>query len=347
MCNCTKPPSQEPSLPSAPEQRQDPITGQWRVLAGNRWFRPIETSTPNAGESRRDCPFCRGHESETTPTVAQYYLSSHAQALDDWQVRVVTNLYPAFVPVSIPPAPTGEAKVSRGHHEVIVEAPRHALRLTELTHDEVRVVMEAYRDRIDSLGALHETKSVLLFKNCGREAGMSREHIHSQLLALPEVSPALEAEWTGASRYYEAHGSCPFCDLVQRELAEQTRVVAVNTHFIAICPYASRTDYETWIMPRQHAPDFSTADAAILDQLAQILWQTLAALEVVLPNVAYNYILHTNPFDMRPKDHYHWHIEIIPRTSKLAGLEWGGGIHVATKSPEHAATELRRGAKVE
>jgi UDPglucose--hexose-1-phosphate uridylyltransferase len=40
-------------------------------------------------------------------------------------------------------------------------------------------------------------------------------------------------------------------------------------------------------------------------------------------------------------DHYHWHIEIIPRLTKIAGFEWGTGFYINPVPPESAAEFLR------
>ena len=133
-----------------------------------------------------------------------------------------------------------------------------------------------------------------------------------------------------------------FCDLIRRECHQSLRVVAETDLLIAYCPFASRFSYETWILPKKHLSFFEdTANDLLLD-LACMMRDLLQRLELVLESPAYNYLLHTSPFDSYRKDHYHWHIEIIPRLARLAGLEWGTGIHINSVPPETAAARLRK-----
>ena len=96
--------------------------------------------------------------------------------------------------------------------------------------------------------------------------------------------------------------------------------------FVAFCPYAARFPWETWIVPRRHACDFRQIEDSSLAQLAQLTSRVIGRLERQIPGLAYNYIIHTAPFDTHALDHYHWHMEIIPRLSNVAGFEWGIGL---------------------
>src|SRR5262249_34182817 len=71
------------------------------------------------------------------------------------------------------------------------------------------------------------------------------------------------------------------------------------------------------------------------------LHQVLNKLELGLDSPAYNYIIHTAPFDHGELPHYHWHIEVIPRLTKVAGFEWGSGFYINPVPPENAAAFLR------
>ena len=129
--------------------------------------------------------------------------------------------------------------------------------------------------------------------------------------------------------------------MIDQERRSGERWVTDTPNLIAICPYASRFAYETWILPKTHQSNFETAPDHILSELARLVQNVLKRLDSFLEQPAFNYVLHTSPFDTMWKDHYHWHIEIIPRIARLAGLEWGTGVHVNTVSPELAADRLR------
>ena len=174
---------------------------------------------------------------------------------------------------------------------------------------------------------------------------MSQEHIHSQLVALPFLPPVLELELRGAQQFRERSGQCVFCHLAESESREGIRLVGQTEHLVAICPFAGRAPYETWVLPRDHGARFEQTSTTVLAELAQLLQDVLRRLEDCLNYPAYNYVLHSCPFDRQWEDHYHWHFEIIPRIAHLAGLEWGTGVHVNIVSPEVAARTLRESAR--
>ena len=67
----------------------------------------------------------------------------------------------------------------------------------------------------------------------------------------------------------------------------------------------------------------------------------LRKLRKALDDPSYNFMLHTTPFHQGPQPHYHWHIEILPMLTNVAGFEWGSGFHINPTPPEKAAEFLR------
>jgi UDPglucose--hexose-1-phosphate uridylyltransferase len=229
---------------------------------------------------------------------------------------------------------------------VVIESATHRRRLTELTHSEVELVFHAYRDRLSTIRRQGHYRYALIFKNSGRDAGMTREHLHSQLVALPEVPPLVRLELLGSVRFFRTHRRCAFCQLVDETTRDQRRVVLETETVLAFCPYASRVAYEVWVLPKRHEACFEQTDDRTLNAVARGVRDVVERLETRLGPLAYNFVLHSNPFDTTCQDHYHWHIEILPRTSRLAGLEWGTGLLVNTIQPEVAAEQLRELAKL-
>jgi UDPglucose--hexose-1-phosphate uridylyltransferase len=145
----------------------------------------------------------------------------------------------------------------------------------------------------------------------------------------------------GAERFFRQRRTCIFCALAKRELDLGVRIVAQSEACLAFCPYASGFAFETWIMPLRHISHFEQTEDAILRDAAALLKQAICAMEQSLNRPAYNFFLHTTPFDRKACDHYHWHIELFPRLAKAAGFEWGSGWRLNTVSPERAAANLR------
>jgi UDPglucose--hexose-1-phosphate uridylyltransferase len=94
-------------------------------------------------------------------------------------------------------------------------------------------------------------------------------------------------------------------------------------------------------MPKRHMSHFEATDDAMLPELARCLKTSIAKIESALNHPPYNYLIHTSPLNARPLDHYHWHFEIIPRITRVAGFEWGSGFYINTVPPEQAASFLR------
>jgi UDPglucose--hexose-1-phosphate uridylyltransferase len=323
------------------------------VIAGDRDHRPQDFPASPDLPQADSCPFCAGREDETTPALASYCMPAVSEP-GRWQVRVVSNLYPAFVGLPPGDCQSGERagtdgpnwELSRGRHEVIIESAIHRRHLTELSPTEVELVFSAYRDRLRWIRQHGRYAYALVFKNSGRDAGMSREHLHSQLVALPDVPPLARREQLGSLRFYRSHRRCVFCHLIDETLRQQARLVLETETVVAFCPYASRVAYEVWILPKRHEAHFDETIDATLSDIALSVRELVRRLQSCLGPFAYNYVLHSNPFDTCRQDHYHWHIEILPRTSRLAGLEWGTGLLVNTMPPELAAKQLRDAGKI-
>jgi UDPglucose--hexose-1-phosphate uridylyltransferase len=188
-----------------------------------------------------------------------------------------------------------------------------------------------------------------VFKNKGYEAGATITHAHSQLIATPVTPKRVKEELAGTQRYYEFKRRCVFCDMIRQETGlTRERLVFENEHFVVLSPFAARMPYETWIIPKAHSCDFLSLGDEECSGLAQALKVTLLKTRAALHDPPYNYLIHTAPF-RRPRagywatiqQDYHWHLELIPRLTRVAGFEEGSGFFVNPVPPEAAAAALR------
>jgi UDPglucose--hexose-1-phosphate uridylyltransferase len=198
-----------------------------------------------------------------------------------------------------------------------------------------------YRNRSVDLRGDRRLRYILIFKNYGRSAGASLEHAHSQLIALPIIPKRVGEELTGAAQYYEYRDRCVFCDILQQEMSDRDRLVTHNQHYVAFAPYVSSVAFETWILPRAHRSDFCYIEREEITDLARIIRETLLRLRLALGDPPYNLILHSAPIEREERPDYHWHIEIAPKLTGIAGFEWGTGFYIAPTPPELAARYLR------
>jgi UDPglucose--hexose-1-phosphate uridylyltransferase len=228
-----------------------------------------------------------------------------------------------------------------GAHEVLVETPLHQETLATLPPKAVENVLWAYRERMIDLQRDPRLRYVLVFKNHGVAAGASLEHSHSQLIALPIVPRRVSEEIEGARNYFQYKERCVFCDIIRQETQQKARVISENQAFVSIAAFASRFPFETWVLPKKHHSHFEHMEPFEYEQAAQILSDTLRRMNQVLNNPPYNYIIHTSSFSDTAENHYHWHFEIMPKLTKVAGFEWGTGFYINPTPPEEAAGYLR------
>ena len=328
-----------------PELRKDPIVGRWVIIAIERAKRPHNFKHQDQSLVETGiCPFCEGNEDKTPPEVVAFRDRGGRPNGPGWRVRVIPNKFPALE-IEGNLNKRGEGMYDKmagvGAHEVIVESPQHHLSIATLPENNIREVLWIYRDRLIDLKRDKRLVHGLIFKNVGPAAGASLEHTHSQLIVTPTVPINVAEEITGGLEFYNYRGRCIYCDMIHQELATESRVVFDSPHFTAFCPYASRFAFETWIVPKAHSSHYETISKQGVDDLGNVIRQVLGRLEMALDNPPYNYIIHTAPFDQGEMPHYHWHIEIIPRLTKVAGFEWGSGFYINPTPPEDAARFLR------
>ena len=328
-----------------PELRKDPVTSRWVIIATDRAKRPTDFVREKVTiHGSGFCPFCPGNEAKTPPEIMAYRPDGSGRNLPGWTLRVVPNKFPALG-IEGTLNRQGEGLYDKmngiGAHEVMIETTDHQLTLATMPIRRVEDVVWSYRDRILDLKKDRRFRYVLIFKNYGEAAGASLEHTHSQLIALPVVPKRVREEVDLAREYYNYKERCIFCDIIRQEAEAGIRVVSENQGFVAVAPFAPRFPFEMWILPKIHQSAFEESQKYEFEQLARILKEMLMRLDKVLESPAYNYIIHTSPLTEANNDHYHWHLEIMPKLTKVAGFEWGTGMYINPTPPEEAARFLR------
>jgi UDPglucose--hexose-1-phosphate uridylyltransferase len=325
------------------EFRQNRATKEWVIIAPGRGKRPTDFAKDIAAREpmpphKDNCPFCRGNESQTPPAVYQIPKNGN------WQIRVVPNRFAALSPDK--PATrifNGTFLSANGYGiaEVIIESPLHNETITTLTVENVTDVLIAYRERQREISRNKNINLVTIFRNHGPKAGTSLEHPHSQLIATPIVPPHIRYPIEQAILHYDKYGTCVYCDNLAEELKQEERIIIDSPRFVAFCPYAARSPFETRIYPKRHVPSFvSISDSEIAD-LADILRGILIRINTCLGFPDYNYIIRSSPIGDEDTRYLHWYMIIIPKISTPAGFEIGSGIYINPVAPEDSAKCLR------
>lgn len=328
-----------------PELRQNFATKEWVIIATDRARRPEQMTQQRERKVLPSlvptCPFCPGNEALTPPEV----LRVPASGAVPWHVRVVPN---KFAALSREVQPTRTVQRSRrtvngfGVHDVIIETPDHAQVLALMPDSYVAEILRVYKTRYDELSLDPRIAHITIFKNHGRDAGTSLEHPHSQLVATPVISHQVRERFQHALRHHDDFGECMFCQMLEEELQEQTRIVMVSEHFVALELFASPVPFCTHIYPRRHMASFGDVSAAEINDLARMLRAMLAKLYYGLLDPDFNFTLRSAPAENFGVKYFHWYVSIIPRLTRVAGFELGSGMFINTVLPEDAAEFLRK-----
>ena len=327
------------------ELRTDPITGRIVAIDLEPFKRrdDFELEPVRLEDAPSECPLCEGREADAGPEILAWREGGPAN-VPGWSVRVVPNRHPMLRiegQASVRSRDLFESRGGLGAHEVIVETPIHDQPLHTLDADHLWRVLWAWRTRIQDLKRDTRFASIVIFKNHGRAAGARLDHSHSQLAAYPMLPPAMSDKLRGAARHLTKTGRCIYCDVIAQELIEGSRIISDHSAILAIAPFASRVPFETWLMPRDHSPRFEEATDETLHVLAAQLKSVMARIDWALERPACNFVLHTAPLSGEGDTAFHWHLEILPRVTRVSGLEWGSGVHRNPVSPEEAARALR------
>lgn len=344
---------------SKSEFRKDIVSGDWILMASERLMRPrlIKPAIETKKTSRKDCPFENPQKSGNPNPVLWFpypkgdifgKVEFEKKSNKDWFLQIIPNKYPVLTPHKNKICPQkkeyGPYKTieGSGFHEVIITKD-HIKSLALMSRNEVATVLKAFQERYLMLKKEPCLKYILIFHNHGESAGASILHPHSQLVALPIIPPDVASSLHGSARFFHKNKKCVHCVMIDKEIKEKKRIIAENQDFIAVCPFASRVSYEVRIFPKKHSLYFENIEDKTRNNLAEIFKKALLALYKNLKNPDYNFFIHTAPsIEVPYAEHYHWHIEIMPRTYKWAGLELGTGIEIVAVLPEKAARDLRK-----
>jgi UDPglucose--hexose-1-phosphate uridylyltransferase len=327
------------------ELRQDLVSGDWVLLAPGRAGRPkfLDVKRPPRISAPKDgCPFEDSslRKDEVWPPKLAF------PSEEDWDIIVVPNKFPAVMPEKSRSIVTHDgpytARTAVGEHDLIITRD-HNKNFAGLSPAAAVQVMTTYqalcKDSAENPVVLYSVP----FWNWGPMSGASVWHPHYQFLSLPIIPAHSAHSLEGAARYFKKNHRCVRCDIIRFEKKSRVRIIAENDHAIAFAPYASKLPFEVRIMPKRHESYFYQSPLATVKNVAQLLQIVLRAMKKNLNDPDLNAFIHEAPLAGKSHAYHHWHVEIIPRVSTMAGFEFSTGIYINTALPEKAAETLRSG----
>lgn len=342
-----------------PEIRIDQLTGDKVLVTPGRAERPVQLDLrPWHPEGVESCPFCEGSEAETPPEIEADRPEGSPSDGPGWRTRTIPNLFPALVPGAGSKEGTDSGPAAAfassadpllassrraepdlfssrpavGHHEVVVNSPKHLTSLAELDADQMTAVMASWRSR---MRAHSDAAYVQLIVNQGPDSGASIEHSHAQIGASGFVPAAVARERERFNAYRDqTAGASLLGEVLREEIRRGERLVAIDDEVALVCPWASRFPYEMRLIPRRPSASFAEDTGG-----AQMLHRAVSALSgLVDGQLQLNLWVKTAP---RGTEHFHWHLDLAPRLEPNSSFEMATGVDVNALTPEAAAEKLR------
>lgn len=324
------------------EFRKDIVSGDWIVMAPERSGRPHsfkKNAKKREVSSLRDCPFEHPDRTGNWPPIHQW------PAKGDWKIILIPNKFPALRRGSVCAVEWLDGVYDRmegvGWHDLIVTRD-HKNGFPDLSSADAERVFTMFQARYRDAVLDKCIRYVSAFGNWGVSAGASLSHPHYQMLSLPIIPPHVMHALMGSEKYFRKNGRCVHCDIIAYERKRKTTLVAENADAVAIAPFASREPYAVQIFPKKHQQHFEDSSPAALRGVAALLQKVLGRVAKRLGDPDYNFFIHSAPLKDQGKfEHYHWHVEVVPKMNTAAGFELSTGVDINTVLPETAAKILR------
>lgn len=349
---------------SKSEFRQDLVSGEWVVISPGRFKRPeqLKSKIKRKVVSKKGCPF-EDPQKNGNPEPSVIY--PHTKPGDkflakknknggygvgvylnssSWEIQVLENKFPIVSHAGN----VCSAKIKRGpfsleqgigFHDLVLTRDHHK-NFANLSKKSAMQVFNVFRERYLMLAGDKCLKYIFIFHNWGAKAGASIYHPHYQILSMPVIPPDVNRSLIGSIAYFKKHKKCVHCDMLEYELKDGSRIIYQNKDAVVLAPFVSKASFEIRIFPKKHLPYFEKTPQAVMESIVEALQKSLLKLEKKLGDPDYNFFIHTSPLNGN-HDHYHWHIEILPKFAVYGGVELGTGVEVTTVDPDTAAKILR------
>lgn len=319
------------------ELRQNPATREWVVIAPERpAAEPVRVEAGPALDHA--CPFCPGNEDMTPPELLRVPRKVHDS---DWQVRVIPDKFAVLRPEIPPVRQDGffRALGGFGHHEIVIEHPRHNIELSDMGEEHIVKVLKVYRTRQRELSKNKDVRFVTIFRQHGELAGATFGHPHSQILATAVIPEFMHRKQEIAKSYAGMTHRNLYSEICEAESSGK-RLIENSETMTAFVPFAAAVPYEMWIMPREPHPSFALAGDHDLEGLAGMLQRCLIRLRNCCGDVAFSYVIYSCAVADEGQ-YYQWHVQIAPRLARPCGMELGPHISMNPMLPEECARRLQ------
>jgi len=326
-----------------PELRLNMITREWVIVAKEKMKKPESFIKPEGKKKHPEyvdiCPFCPGNEEKAPGEVYRIHDEK------GWKIRVILNKFSILSKDGERRRINTEMKKrvnGVGRHEVIVETPLHNQVMATMPVEQLKEVIQTYKERMIELYKDPRVEYVIIFKNSGHDSGTPIEHPLSQIVGMPITPLEIRSRIENQMKFFDDNGECLICKTIGDELNDGLRIVHNTDHFLSFVPYAALSPFHLWIFPKRHSGSFSDIRSEEIWDLAVNLKVTMSKIYYGLENPDFNFVIRSGRLGTCDAEYLHWYVSVLPRVSTLTGFELGTGIFINPLAPEASAEFLRQ-----
>ncbi|WP_083906442.1 galactose-1-phosphate uridylyltransferase [Mycobacterium sp. JS623] len=333
-------PDRRPLPPRSDQQSQlrfDRQTGQWVIIAALRQDR---TYKPPPDQ----CPLCPG----PTGLISEIPAASYDVAVFENRFPSLSGAGSAAFHLPFPDGDLFQSAPGHGRCEVICFSSDHTGSFGQLSPQHARLVVDAWRHRTADLMARPGIANVFCFENRGEEIGVTLTHPHGQIYGYPYLPPRAAEMLREARAYADRTGGNLFTDILAREVADGSRIIAGTELFTAFVPFAARWPVEVHIYPNRFVHNLVDLTDEERDGFAQIYLDVLKRFDRMYPTaLPYISALHQYSSSGEQREGY-FHVELMSvrrsatKLKFLAGSESAMDAFISDVTPESVAERLRQ-----
>ncbi|MGI2258047.1 UDP-glucose--hexose-1-phosphate uridylyltransferase [Shewanella sp. GXUN23E] len=302
-----------------PHRRYNPLLDEWVLVSPHRNNRPWLGATETLPQDDipaydADCPLCPGNQRANGEANPEYD-----------STFVFTNDFGAILPHMPPELPAQRGILAKaepvcGECRVVCYSPDHGKTLADMTPEAISLLVNTWVTHYRELSVIYPC--IHIFENKGAVMGCSQPHPHGQIWAHHHRSSEIETENTHQAAYFSEKASCLLDDYVQMELADTSRIVAQNEHWLVVVPYWAKWPFETLLLNKCALTDLGQLDESQQQTLAAILSElTIRYDNLFQCRFPYSMGWHNAPQDLQDKQHWRLHAHFYPPLLRSATVK--------------------------